>query len=600
MIHRLFARTIVGSLLCFAAASSGAHAQDDPPKVTKAAAAGCPKLDTKNLEQNQDVLDAAKSLTTQMVRAYDNSSSKSRPDLSGLLGNFHGKLLLAAYSCSQKAAELSDVNSAKAKAVTGQTNKQLGASASSDGSTSAVQKVGIPQLLGVAVEDGAVTSNVSGTTLTLSSTPYGFVSAFSKKFSGDFDNEANYRDWGILARTGVSATFNLGNASDPLASATRKQVSQWQGKITLRETSVRSFKVKDYFESSGLRDAATKRDAVMSNRILSNLERPFDPAVDPVYEKLWNDSLQTLLNNGIQGDDQNKSGEIDTAANLILKALDADTVYQKTLSSALNDLANEGGNFGPLEKQFEAAQKDYVDRRKHFEDAAKSLTKGWNGDFTFGQKYPTTTTTGTTASGASVGRGTLLGRLAAATTTTSPHAPAYIFAEFDLSCDPKDEIKGAMVAGGAYDNNAILVRQSHCPLFASGTWTTNVTGTFYSNPNAALNEKTFRGVTGALQAQWNLGPGLATKKTTNDSSQMTLALSGSYERLEENKDQKGKKLDILLGDVKLDIPISSGVSFPLSFSVANATEQVKGTYVKGHFGLTFDLDKLVSLLQASH
>lgn len=102
-----------------------------------------------------------------------------------------------------------------------------------------------------------------------------------------------------------------------------------------------------------------------------------------------------------------------------------------------------------------------------------------------------------------------------------------------------------------------------------------------------------------MQAQWSLGPGFVKVKSANDKSQMTLSASGSYQRLQENKDQKGKRPDIVLGNLKLEIPISSGVSFPLSFSVANATEQIKETYVKGNFGVSFDLDKLASLLKAN-
>ena len=101
------------------------------------------------------------------------------------------------------------------------------------------------------------------------------------------------------------------------------------------------------------------------------------------------------------------------------------------------------------------------------------------------------------------------------------------------------------------------------------------------------------------QAQWDLGPGFITKKVANDSSKMTFSVGSNYQRLQENKDQKGKRPDIVLGNLKLEIPISSGVSFPLSFSVANATAQVKETYVKGNFGVSFDLDKLASLLKAN-
>jgi hypothetical protein len=36
----------------------------------------------------------------------------------------------------------------------------------------------------------------------------------------------------------------------------------------------------------------------------------------------------------------------------------------------------------------------------------------------------------------------------------------------------------------------------------------------------------------------------------------------------------------------------------LSFTVANSSEQVTESYVKGNFGISFDLDKLSALLKA--
>jgi hypothetical protein len=37
------------------------------------------------------------------------------------------------------------------------------------------------------------------------------------------------------------------------------------------------------------------------------------------------------------------------------------------------------------------------------------------------------------------------------------------------------------------------------------------------------------------------------------------------------------------------------VSFPLAVSFGNATSQVKGNYVVGNFGISFDLDDLAAL-----
>jgi len=114
---------------------------------------------------------------------------------------------------------------------------------------------------------------------------------------------------------------------------------------------------------------------------------------------------------------------------------------------------------------------------------------------------------------------------------------------------------------------------------------------------ASLNEQAFRGATVSTELAWNLGRS-AFLSDVNDKSEITFAMSGQYQRLEENKDQSGKRPDLALGNFKLEIPIAAGVSFPLSFTVANASELVKETYVKGNFGITFDLSKLAPLLSA--
>jgi hypothetical protein len=47
------------------------------------------------------------------------------------------------------------------------------------------------------------------------------------------------------------------------------------------------------------------------------------------------------------------------------------------------------------------------------------------------------------------------------------------------------------------------------------------------------------------------------------------------------------------GQLKLTIPLFDGISLPLSVSVANRSELIKEKTVKGRFGFTFDLTKLM-------
>jgi hypothetical protein len=157
----------------------------------------------------------------------------------------------------------------------------------------------------------------------------------------------------------------------------------------------------------------------------------------------------------------------------------------------------------------------------------------------------------------------------------------------DVTFDPKTDSKSEAGAKAGAGNGGV----QGIPSF-----TGNFSGGFYPSPKSSLHESTFRGAQTALQFQWNLGGGPFNKvKSAGDDSQMTLSFSGNYQRQQENEDQKGKRPDLVAGSVKLEVPVASGVSFPLAVSFGNATSQVKGNYVLGNFGISFDLDALAAL-----
>jgi len=115
----------------------------------------------------------------------------------------------------------------RAKAETKRTDKQVGASPRSEGSTSAAEKPGFAEILGFAVEHGGIQQAIDGTTLTLSSSPYSLF-----LFGKDDDAEA-YQNYGYLSRLGISANFNISDETSPLLSARRQQLSEWSAKLRL-------------------------------------------------------------------------------------------------------------------------------------------------------------------------------------------------------------------------------------------------------------------------------------------------------------------------------------------------------------------------------
>jgi hypothetical protein len=127
-------------------------------------------------------------------------------------------------------ARMRALKSPEKAAETARTDKQISASSSSgSGSTSVVDKPGIAQLLGFAVEHGAVTQAVQDNTVTFSTSPYALTALF-----GGGDTAQNYQKYGnTYGRLGFSANFNLSDTSNPALNATRKQLNEWTGKIRL-------------------------------------------------------------------------------------------------------------------------------------------------------------------------------------------------------------------------------------------------------------------------------------------------------------------------------------------------------------------------------
>jgi hypothetical protein len=132
-----------------------------------------------------------------------------------------------------------------AQVETKRTDKQLGASARSEGSTTLAEKPGIEDLLGLAIENGAIQKEVNGTTLTLSTSPY----VLSALHNGD--TATNYFNHGDdLGRVGISATFNIANQEDVLSNATRRQLAEWAVRIRLSgDHSPRSKRFQDFWEA---------------------------------------------------------------------------------------------------------------------------------------------------------------------------------------------------------------------------------------------------------------------------------------------------------------------------------------------------------------
>jgi len=79
----------------------------------------------------------------------------------------------------------------------------------------------------MAIESGAISKNVSGSTLNLTTSPYALVAGIRG------DTSQTYEQFSGFTRIGVSAAFNVQNQDDPLASVQRKNLAEWSVKVRL-------------------------------------------------------------------------------------------------------------------------------------------------------------------------------------------------------------------------------------------------------------------------------------------------------------------------------------------------------------------------------
>jgi hypothetical protein len=105
----------------------------------------------------------------------------------------------------------------------------------------------------------------------------------------------------------------------------------------------------------------------------------------------------------------------------------------------------------------------------------------------------------------------------------------------------------------------------------------------YHRPNPLLNQQRIRDFAVALSLEGNAGrsPFLTDDL---DQSQITLAFTGRYERLFENRNIIDRKADLGFFQFRLEVPFMGGMSLPFSVTYANATELIKEDHVRANFG----------------
>jgi hypothetical protein len=479
-----------------------------------------------------------------MCAAFDIVHASGKPDTSIFDAGYGEDLFYLAIEQPLAHKEVKEVsekvqNLVTVKEETKRTDKQTGASPNAEGSTSVAEKANFADLLAVAVENGTIQQETNGTTLTLSSSPYALTTWAHGDTATNYQNHEN-----DLARIGVSATFNISNQEDVLSNATRKQLAEWSVRVRLNRDHTTRSKAFEAWWQKNAAERISQEAVVVTGEIGAIFRKaPKSVAMSKVLDKFRNSGL----------DHSNPAAPGD---GFIKAYLDA--------------------HAGDSDDQLVAGLRDELLLRLKTEASDRVDSFGLNDD----EKK----------------------RIVAAVADLAPAHALATQALKDVSTHV-DELNRMATYTLAYTNVRDTTTSDYSVvkfLLEKATSNTgklvfNVGGSLYSKPDRTKNEQTVRDYATALSWETQLGRSPLVLYDV-DQGQMTLSFAGRYQRLLENRHQPDKKADLAVVQVKFEIPVFSGVTFPISVSYATASELLKEDHVHANFGFSFDTDKLYQLL----
>jgi hypothetical protein len=430
---------------------------------------------------------------------------------------------------------------------TARTDKQIGAGAGSQGTTTLVEKAGFAQILGLAIERGAILQSVNGSSLTLSTSPYLVIAA------AEGDTAATYQNYSLFNRIGVSGTFAISDQSNVLASVRSMDLSEWSARFRL----------------SGDRSTRSKE-----------------------FQKFWEENIKGVV--------QARANIITDAQTIILndpalsRLLDRFTLPATHSRNAADPLAAELSLRDKIASYLANHQTATPDVKIN---DIKAMILCHLRTFLYAPvKAGTLTISDATRTKI---RDQLLPALAASQL-------AVLEAKKLLEEHLKNFERKALVTFAYTNSRPVMLSQYSAlkVLFERGFANAKVVGNFsitlYHDPDSLKNQDKVRDFGGAVSLEGKLKNPFsrALGSDSADLSKMTFSFSGRFQRMKENEGMPGKRADIAVGQLKLEIPISAGVSVPVSLTFANATELIDEKVVRGNFGITFDADKLFALTRA--
>lgn len=208
----------------------------------------------------------------------------------------------AAYAKLLKALEVARVD------------KQVGSPPNANGGTSLAMKGLAPRIFGFAVERGALTRDISGTSLTFRANPVGLFKALQGSglidLNDDYARDAVQR---FSGRFSLAATFDVSRGTNPgVFTGSDQQLSSWAVRYTLVNR----------------RDPAAPEYAPQWSELLSDTTTPYRSSVGTLNDALgrwtayadWEKALTTAVDSDVEGLFA-KSGDVDAAAKAFSKVL---------------------------------------------------------------------------------------------------------------------------------------------------------------------------------------------------------------------------------------------------------------------------------------
>lgn len=485
-----------------------------------------------------DVPDAIKSDVDKVADDIIDRSDASR------FGNINQRVIFLTVTDALTRSEPIKASALKAYTNIGETtrtDKQIGTTAASGGSTSAIEKPGWSDLLGFAIERGAIQQEVSETALTLSTTPYAFLVA-----SQDDTAEANRR-YGYLKRLGLSASFNISDKNTPLANARRNNLSQYAAKF--RITPQRGPNSREFDEAWN----TLIKPAIQGylNTLSGGIQSLFGQNMDlQEYRNSLIMAVDTDIGKVVTDTKTSLAGMNDTQKAAAVTAAKA-KVSSITLCALKTKVFDEVKSDGSGKIKVDKATADHI-------------------------------------------AGSVLPSLIAARNRLDNAKELYqqMLKDFEKKPEASFSFTNLRPATGTEYGTFNFLYQRYLGA-SSIKMTLNAGSSFYRGPVPALNQSTFRdfvtsvSFTGSRESPF--------KTTEVDLSPLTYSLTARYQRLQENRGIPNKKADLAVVQFKLEVPIAKGFSVPLSLTYANATEQNKEKTVRGNFGITFDFDKFMAV-----